>query len=272
MKKYIKVIVIMAFYIGLVLLNTNVYATTGKIINDLVRIRQKPSINSEIVEVLSIGEKVEVTGKDGEWYKVKYGNLTGYVREDMVSVDKSSEKKSDENKATENTTTENKTSENTITDNKKNENTTTENTTSEEKETNTTNDSKAKSSVIVEVKENDTITLNSNVNVRILPLVNSSKIGVLNAKTSVFVSEKIGNWIYVETDKLSGWIQSSKLTIADDAETKKEEETQKSEDTKKAEEETKKKSETVEKTMYVSATALNVRKEPKTNAEVIDQY
>ena len=102
MKKILKSILIIAV---VVLMNAHVYATTGKVTYDTVRIRKEANTDSEILTVASLNEKVEIIEKEGDWYKVKYSEFTGYIRNDMLEVEEDTEKSEN----TENTeTSENK--------------------------------------------------------------------------------------------------------------------------------------------------------------------
>ena len=98
MKKHLKILIAVALYIGLILLATQSIAIDGKAIKETVRMREKATADSKIVELISENDKVEIISEDGEWYKVKYKNedktYTGYVRKDMISVDGKVEKTS----------------------------------------------------------------------------------------------------------------------------------------------------------------------------------
>ena len=245
MKKHIKILIIGAFCLGILLVATTIYATNGKIVKDVVRIREKASTDSDILTVMPVNAKVEVLGKEGEWYKIIYktdgDTYTGYVRQDMIQVDEETVKDKNE---------------------------TTETTAEPVKETNTASENEAKSQPteeVTKIEENTKINLANNVDVRILPLVNSSKIASVNAKTEVFIAEIIGNWCRIETDKISGWILTNKV-LAEAIDNIKPDE--KKDDSNNDE----KKSTTPEtKTMYVKVDALNLRKEAKTTGEIIDQ-
>ena len=100
-KKTKVVITIIALCFGLVLVGTKAYATTGKAINETTRIRKKANTNSEVVAVMTKGEKIEVLSEEDGWYKVNYkeGNssVTGFVRDDLLEVEKK-ENKTEEKK------------------------------------------------------------------------------------------------------------------------------------------------------------------------------
>ena len=85
-----KKIIFIVIYIGLILLGTKVYASSGKTINEVTRIRKEASTNSDIVALVSSGANVEIISEEGEWYKIKYSTYSGYMRKDMLKVEESS--------------------------------------------------------------------------------------------------------------------------------------------------------------------------------------
>lgn len=50
-----------------------------------VYVRSSNSTSSDIVATLIQNTDVIVTGEDGDWYKVKYNDITGYIRKDLLS-------------------------------------------------------------------------------------------------------------------------------------------------------------------------------------------
>ena len=270
MKKYIKVLIIIAFYIGLILVNTKVYAETGKVNTNDVRLRSKATTSSDIVEVLQKNSTVEIISKEGDWYKVEYKDggtkYEGYIRQDLLEIS-----------GEVNTTVTNETT-NTVTANETTENTT-------QNAVNDTNSTETPTviSSTVELQEYTTITISNKLDLRILPLINSSVIGSVNANTQVNIGEIIGKWCYVEGAQISGWVLKSKVqqTNVDvvNTDTSKEDNKEKENNTttdnettdSKATDNTTANTNKENKKMYVNASSLNVRKEANTGAEVIDQ-
>lgn len=58
---------------------------TGYINESSVNMRKGAGTSYNIVKVLSLNTQLTITGEDGNWYKVKFGNTTGYVSKDYVS-------------------------------------------------------------------------------------------------------------------------------------------------------------------------------------------
>ena len=52
-----------------------------------VNLREGPSTSYTSKRVLAAGSSVTVTGKSGQWYRVDYGSITGFVYQDYLSFD-----------------------------------------------------------------------------------------------------------------------------------------------------------------------------------------
>lgn len=56
-------------------------------VNVLCNMRRSPEINeSNILSVLAKGAKIEVVDTVGDFYKVKYNDVDGYIRKDLCDV------------------------------------------------------------------------------------------------------------------------------------------------------------------------------------------
>jgi len=261
--KKVKIIAIIMVYIGLILINTHVFAASkGKTINDTTRIREKASTSSSTVTLVSINQEVEIISKDGDWYKVKYKNngktYSGYIRSDMLDIEQKEEIKQEENKT------------------EKEEEKTTESI-----ENSTESDKTVDNTQGIEIKEGITAVLKSKTEIRILPLINSNITGNIAKKTEIRILEKLGAWTYIESEEKAGWVITSKLqenltseTKNDKTEIKTEKETNKKEESKpvettKKEDSTETKKE--EQKMYISSQTVNLRKESNSNSTILKQ-
>lgn len=279
MKQIIKkILLITILHIGLILISTNVYAASGKTTNETTRLRREASTDSETVALISQNTDVEVVGEEGDWYKVTYSGNTGYIRKDMLTV---------EGEVTDTNTTSNKTVENSTGTEQQNEiSNTTTNTTEEEQATeNATNetvnngDSQDNQNTSTEENTENTNTLEigytgkltSSVDIKILPVINSSIIATVNENTEFTVIDVINRWCHIETDTNSGWVLLSKIKTDAQSET-----------TSSAQEENKNEAETEETNTtetnantttikYVSTETLNVRESADNNAEIVEQ-
>lgn len=69
--------------------NTDTYTEkTAYISESSVNMRKGAGTSYNIVKVLSLNTQLTIIGEDGEWYKVKTGNTTGYVSKEFVSDSK----------------------------------------------------------------------------------------------------------------------------------------------------------------------------------------
>ena len=59
----------------------------GTLTGDCVRFRTGPSLNDSVTRYLYRGDRVQVLGKEGDWYKVLLDGKTGYVYSTYVSLD-----------------------------------------------------------------------------------------------------------------------------------------------------------------------------------------
>lgn len=254
MKKILKSILIIAV---VVLMNAHVYATTGKVTYDTVRIRKEANTDSEILTVASLNEKVEIIEKEGDWYKVKYSEFTGYIRNDMLEVEENTEK-SENTEKTE--TSENKE------ETQNQENTSDSNTEVKKEEE--------------KVKKDSSYTISSKIDLKIIPSINSSVVASISENSTIQVKDIINKWCYVDNGTSSGWILKSKI-ISNTQDTQSEpkveetveETTEEKQDNKENEEkeEPKKEEKETNITKYVAVSTLNLRKEASNNSEIIEQ-
>ena len=59
----------------------------GTLTGDCVRFRTGPSLNDSVTRYLYRGDRVQVLGKEGDWYKVLLDGKTGYVYSTYVALD-----------------------------------------------------------------------------------------------------------------------------------------------------------------------------------------
>ncbi|HHV94898.1 MAG TPA: SH3 domain-containing protein [Clostridiaceae bacterium] len=61
-------------------------AKEGIVTTDCLNVRQTPSTSATIIAQLLRDTKVEIIEANGEWYKISYNNMTGWVHGDYVNV------------------------------------------------------------------------------------------------------------------------------------------------------------------------------------------
>ena len=207
--------------------NASIAVIKGTVNTETVRVRKEATTESNIVKLVSIGDKITVTGESGDWYKVKVDNVTGYIRKDLLNLDEEYPS-NNENKdqphqpeepenpienGNETDNTNNETPEN-VDNTQEGNNSSTENENTENSDNNkgtTMGESKTISTMILNEQEKEIgakKNLQNDVNLKILPLANSNNIIEVKANTEVTIVEIINSWCKLETaEGESGWIR-----------------------------------------------------------------
>ena len=71
----------------LLFINISFAANTGKVLVETAKLREQANADSKVLELASLGEEVEILNEEEDWYKVKYKNITGYIRKDLIEVE-----------------------------------------------------------------------------------------------------------------------------------------------------------------------------------------
>ncbi len=185
-KKKISTIVII--FILLIIVALNSIAATGTATVDSLRVREKPSASSEIVEMLSVGQKVEILGTEGDWYKIKFNNVVGYVSKTYLS------------------TTDVITSAETTTPAATTPAETTPVTPS------ATPSSETNTEMINENLSQKNVSLAKDAEVYLVPSVFSAKTSTIKANTTIKVLFDFGSWIKIEYNGQEGWITKNLIS------------------------------------------------------------
>ena len=246
-----KIVYVLIISIVLILVNvTIVNAKTVEITTETLNLRKEPTTDSDIVALISIGDECEVLGEEGDWYKVKYEDYTGYISKEYAKVI-GSNKEETRTSSSENTTEE----ENTTVDKD-----------SKEEESNTTNNND-------NTNKGNQGKLNKKSEVKIVPLINSSNIETLEKDEKVTIINELNDWSYIQTDTISGWIRTDNITIEEISSTDDNKEnttddnkTDNKQNTDKDDNKENNTSTFEEKTMYAKD-YINIRKEPNTSSD-----
>lgn len=84
MNRLKKVAIVLAIIL-FILANTKYsFGVTGKITAETIRIRAEATTDSKIIEIGNAGESVEIIGLEGDWYKVRYKEKTGFIYKDYL--------------------------------------------------------------------------------------------------------------------------------------------------------------------------------------------
>lgn len=157
-------------------------ANTGKITTETARLREQPQTDAKVLELASLGDEVEIIEEVDGWYKVKYKNITGYVRTDLIEVDSKKDNKTNTVEVNNETETENVQVDNTSTEIK--------NTSSEEIEL-----------------EKGKYKLLENTKLKIIPLISSIELDEVNKDVEVEVTEILNDWAKIKTaEGKEGWV------------------------------------------------------------------
>ena len=278
-------------------------ADTGKVSVETARLRNQASENSTILELISIGEEVEILGESNEWYQVRYKGITGYLRNDLLDVENgalTSDNSGAEQVSTTPETPENETENNasqtnstegaeTQVDNQNSQDSTTSNNVIEGEQNASqgeVNQNTENTNQNVETAENlenanveEDLTGNyqlvADTDMKITPLVNSLSVENLKQGSTFKIEDKANDWVLVNSENNQGWIRFSLLQKVDETQ----EPVQSTagvtgtENTEEAPETTESQAPTANqtKTMYVNSQTVNVRSNPDKSSSIVTQ-
>ncbi len=178
-------------------------AATVEVTAETLNVRKEPSTSSEVIAMLSEGVECDLLGEEGNWYKVKYKNYTGYVSKDYAKlIGENNENQTNNNQ---NTQTENEN--NNLESNSEQENNSQEENNTQTNQNSNTQENNDEDEITVTYKK-----LNKNTDIKLLPLIHSSKIGSIKSGTQVIFITEASGWSYVQTDSISGWVRSDALS------------------------------------------------------------
>lgn len=278
-KKSMVMVIIIGITLSLFLcFNTTVFATTGTVTANDLRLRKDKSTSSEILELLDENTEVEVISEDGDWCKIKSGNKVGYVSKQYIKVKDNNNTTKNETKNEVKNETNNENKNTTTEQNNVQQNTTTENVTQEQNNTeNQTQNNEPK------IKQ---ATVSEEVSIRIIPLINSDEINKTKSGEKYEVLSSVGAWSYVKNESKEGWVLTAKISVTEQTTSNNDENNTKKQDNNdtntttenndvKADENKKeedKKSEKTSKTYYVKGTSVNARSEANKSSSVVKKF
>ena len=178
-----------------------------------------------------MNQEVEILGEEGDWYQIKYNQITGYVNKELVTVNSNPQTTEENNQVNENSTNEN---------NEEKQNTTEENNVSTETTQEIT---------LGEYK------ISEDTKLKLIPSINATDVIELKTDETVTVTEIINGWACVETQTTRGWLRKDKL--------------KKDEPVKEQPVEEQPTQEVQIKTKYINSTTVNVRQEANTTSSII---
>ncbi len=175
------ILAIMMTSISLFFINTSFAANTATVNVETANIREAADTNATILELVNKGESVEILETSGEWSKVKYKNIVGYLRNDLL----------DSNTPVEENKTENQT------------------VTSAEiaPETPVTTD-------VTETQTSNTLgkyKVKQDAKLKTIPLIHAMDMGDVAKDTELDVINIINKWACVKTQDKQGWLPLEQL-------------------------------------------------------------
>lgn len=220
----------------------------GKVTTETLRLRKEASLESTVLELLSKDDEVEIVAEEGDWYKVNFKTYTGYVSKEYISKNDNSEGNSNPKQDEDNNGKENNEDTNKTPDDNTNQTTNNDN--------NTNNKELA----------NKQAKTNSDLNVYILPLINSNIIGNLKQNTKVDIVNITGVWAYIKTETLAGWIRIDKISVTDSNTTENNNTNNQTDNNQTI---TSNEKEYTPKNYYIKGSAVNVRAKSTTSSSVV---
>lgn len=183
-KMNIKSIVIMAAVsiISLFFINMSLAANTGKIRVETANLRETTEESAKILDLLSMNDEVEIIEKTGEWYKVKAKGITGYVRQDLITVN-------------------GEVAQNNITENKE----TIQEQPIQNNEVESKNETEEKDIELGKKK------IAEDTKLKILPVINATDIIEVKKDEEINIIEIMNGWVCVETQTTKGWMRKEKI-------------------------------------------------------------
>ena len=218
--------VFMISMLTFILIGSSAFAATGKVTGNKVRIREKADSNSKELSIATQGEKVEVIGEEGDWYKVNFEKYTGYMSKEYIDTDYSGDSSASSELVSSTTPDPGVTPEpdNTVTETPnvlEPENTSqvdnaieTQEPTPPVEQTPTPEEPSTSETVPdsnEEYQVGESVTFSEETSLKYLPNFASREISKAEKDSTYNVILVLNKWIKVSDDTNSGWILSSKI-------------------------------------------------------------
>lgn len=187
----------------------------------------------------------------GDWYKVNYKKIRGYVKKEQVEIIKQSSN-NDKNSVNSNYT--NEQSQNT------NENTVNQNTVTEEQTTQEENKNEQEKETLDKIQIGEKLYTKGELQIYLRPLPTSMKMEKLTIGTEVTVIDETYNWIYVSVNGKTGWIRKELLTRTKENNNNNDSNSQKTEEN------------NLNKTGYITTDGINFREKADTDSKVLKTF
>lgn len=261
------------------------YAATGKAKVSSLRIRETPSTDAKVLEVLAAGDSVEILGEEGNWYKISAKGYTGYTSKEYIETEGNvTINQMQQNSNQGNTSSENDTQpDNNVIDTTNVENNNQNN--SQNIENNIDANNQQQNNVVV----NKICKVTDDAQIYILPILTAETIGSVKTGEEVNLINIAGLWSFIQTDSIKGWVRVDKLSSEkvevsggenniqnteapeDNKENSQDNEANAQQPVQQPVQQEQNQQQTAftPKKMYVNATAVNIRNASNTTADII---
>lgn len=176
----LKYIIASIIIISMLVFTNKVYATTATVNTETLNLRKEASTDSSVIELLSQNDKLEVISQEGDWYQVKHGDNTGYVKKEYIKINEDSNSNSLINGVAVTTTTDN----------------------------NTTNGG---ADVTATANTNEMNTVKVETKIRLIPSINANNIGIIESNKDIEIITKTNKWAFIQYEDITGWIPLTSL-------------------------------------------------------------
>ena len=286
------VCIIIATIMLIMIKTTSLAVDTAKVSVETARLRKEASEDATILELISLGEKVEILGQSGNWYQVEYKGITGYLRNDLIQVDGETQSNGSETAtsgetvdtsatAQNNTQTGNEagtTSENNPQAENANNLTGTENTESTEPQNTTGEQANGDTTTTgtTDTTENEEdltgkYQFTQDVEIKITPLINSLTVSSVKSGDTIEIQDKVNDWVLVSNENIQGWARFNILSKVEETDQNQVLTTENIAQTTPETQEQPEAQEPQTKTMYVNSQTVNVRSAASQEASVVTQ-
>lgn len=211
-----KILAILVITILIIINANSVFAKTGTVTTETLRVRKTASTDSTILEMLNQGDKIEIEGEEGEWYKVTVNGKKGYISKEYVKItnETATTNTPKPSQSTKPSASPSQTPVQTPVASTSNTPTVSnEPTTSPSPVETTTPSSKPENPVKENVKMILGDVTNKEIDTYIIPSFSSIKISKINKDTKVKIIKTLGNWSKVSTDNTEGWVPNSAIMV-----------------------------------------------------------
>lgn len=160
------------------------FASTAIVNTETLNLRKEASTDSNIIELLSQNDEIEIISEDGDWYKVKHEENIGYVKKEYIKLNENSESIVKPSEST-----------------------------SETSET-TSNENKNSTETMPTAAQEDRAKTKSKVKVRLIPAINANIIESIEENVEIEIIAKTNKWAFIQYKEITGWIPLTNIEEA----------------------------------------------------------